>query len=100
MPSASRRRSASGSRLTMGRLPLFVAVLAISGCATKGGGTPVGPEDPAALAREEKEGFPAPETLEEGDRWYVAVRPADARGPFAMRNRRARSGGFVREEVV
>jgi hypothetical protein len=80
----------------------------LAACAS--GGAPVAtippaPTDPAALAAEEKEGFRAPSGLEVGDRWFVAVRPGDALPgkppvPFAVRNRRVRDDGFVREEVL
>lgn len=81
-------------------LAFAAAALALAGCASSRASPPPAAEDPASLAREEKEGFPAPDLLQEGDRWYVAVRPEESRKPFAVRNRRRSEGDLVREEVV
>jgi hypothetical protein len=80
---------------------LLLALLLLGGCGTaRPAAAPPGPTDPAALAAEEKEGFPAPGALGTGDRWFVAVQGGTGSAPFAVRNRRVAADGFVREEVV
>ena len=84
------------------RAVLLAAALACAGCASTGGGggVPPAPTDPAALEAEVRDGFPLPERLAEGDRWFVAVRPGDGPAPFAVRRRRRGAGDLVREEVA
>jgi len=85
----------------MDRPIVLAAALLLAGCASSPqAALPPEPTDPAVLAKEEKEGFEPPRVLQTGDRWFVAVRPEEGRGPFAVRNRRVRSGDLVREEVT
>ncbi len=43
--------------------------------------------------------MPAPAALADGDRWFVAVKASLGPEPSAVRSRRRRGEGFVREEV-
>ena len=81
---------------------LLATALLLPACAAVAPPPPPEEAPPAAAAPGSPvaPGFPAPDRLEEGDRWFVAVRADGGREPLAERHRRRRFGDLVREEVV
>lgn len=67
-----------------------------------GSGAPAAAAPDAPPPAKEEPGFPAPAALPEGDRWFVAVRPAEEGKALlsAERHRRRLEGGILREEVT
>ena len=63
---------------------------------TKEGAAPAPPGAAPAGGPE----MPAPAALQEGDRWFVAVKGALGPEPIAIRSRRRRAPGFVRESTT
>jgi hypothetical protein len=87
---------------------LLAALLLLPACATaassdaepgpKSGGPAAASAGPAAAAPGAE--FAAPASLAEGDRWFVWVKGNHGPEPLALRSRRSKGAGFVRESMT
>lgn len=90
---------------------LLAAAVLLAACSSPGAATPpspavppkdapAAPGDAAAKPPAPPPSMPAPKSLLDGDRWFVAVRAGSGAEPVAERSRRSHGDGFVREEYT